>query len=248
MCHFDPQLRRNSKRADDSGINVPHVSDPDAQRSPAKIRGSEPIARDPDPDRRDSGGASRDAMREVAAGMPPEPRTFMRFAGLEHHGPRRLLNVFPDSALEPESIEDPGASPTPTPAASATSSVETQRSGTALESERTVLSGSRDTHRRTSFDRSRREPTAQTTFSIDEEQIALTEEPAVRMRVRSHAFTAALVAATFALLLVAGAGGAVWLWRDAVSRTILRWENIPVTPAPPAFDVPAAVPRIPPPD
>ena len=43
-------------------------------------------------------------MREVAAGMPPEPRTFMRFAGLEHHGPRRLLNVFPDSALEPESI------------------------------------------------------------------------------------------------------------------------------------------------
>ena len=68
------------------------------------------------------------------------------------------------------------------------------------------------------------------------------------MRVRSHAFTAALVAATFALLLVAGAGGAVWLWRDAVSRTILRWENIPVTPAPPAFDVPAAVPRIPPPD
>jgi hypothetical protein len=83
---------------------------------------------------------------------------------------------------------------------------------------------------------------------IDEELIAAADDDLAPPAGRSQAITAVLVAGAFALLVAGGAAGAVWLWRDAVSRTILRWENVPVAPADPVVDMPAPAPSIPPPD
>jgi general secretion pathway protein A len=45
--------------------------------------------------------------------------------------------------------------------------------------------------------------------------------------------TATAVAALLALMLL-GAAGAAWVFRDAVARTIALWERVPPAPAPPA--------------
>ena len=42
-----------------------------------------------------------------------------------------------------------------------------------------------------------------------------------------------LIVAAFALLVLAGAAGALWVSRDAVNRTILQWEQIPLPPGGP---------------
>ncbi len=56
-----------------------------------------------------------------------------------------------------------------------------------------------------------------------------------------------LIVAAFALLIAAGAGGALWVWRDAVNRAILQWENIPPPPRIPVRDLPAALAPVQPP-
>jgi hypothetical protein len=56
----------------------------------------------------------------------------------------------------------------------------------------------------------------------------------------------ALLAATFVLLMLAGAAGALWVWRDAVNRAILQWEQVPVPPVVPVRSLPAPIAPIPP--
>ena len=50
----------------------------------------------------------------------------------------------------------------------------------------------------------------------------------------------------FALLTLAGAAGALWVYRDAVARTIQQWENVPLPPGGPVPRLPAPLgsPRI----
>jgi type II secretory pathway predicted ATPase ExeA len=68
-------------------------------------------------------------------------------------------------------------------------------------------------------------------------------DPAAR---RPHAF-AWLVGAAVALLVLAGAGGALWLWRDAVNRAVLRWEHVPALPGSPPGILPAPIEPVTPP-
>jgi hypothetical protein len=89
----------------------------------------------------------------------------------------------------------------------------------------------------------RRPPTIFEAPALDVEAGAGLDEPADRPRVaRRLVFVAA-----FALLALAGAGGALWVWRDAVSRTILQWEGVPVPPAAPAAPLPAPIAPVEPP-
>jgi type II secretory pathway predicted ATPase ExeA len=57
----------------------------------------------------------------------------------------------------------------------------------------------------------------------------------------------AAFAAAFVLLVLAGAAGAAWVSRDAVSRTIQQWENVPPAPAGPKRSFVAPIAPIPPP-
>ena len=50
-----------------------------------------------------------------------------------------------------------------------------------------------------------------------------------------------LIVTAFALLVLAGAAGALWVSRDAVSRAILQWEDIPASPGSPARRLPAEI-------
>ena len=50
-----------------------------------------------------------------------------------------------------------------------------------------------------------------------------------------------LIAALFALLVLAGATGALWTSRDAVSRTLEQWEQIPLPPAAPVLRLPLPI-------
>jgi general secretion pathway protein A len=54
-------------------------------------------------------------------------------------------------------------------------------------------------------------------------------------------------AAAFVLLVLAGAAGALWVSRDAVSRTILEWQHVPPAPGGPIRLLPAPLAPIPPP-
>ena len=56
-----------------------------------------------------------------------------------------------------------------------------------------------------------------------------------------------LIVAIFALLVLAGAAGALWMSRDAVERTIQQWENIPQPPGGPIPRLPVPLAPIPPP-
>ena len=53
--------------------------------------------------------------------------------------------------------------------------------------------------------------------------------------------------AAFALLVLAGSAGALWLSRDAVSRTLLQWQNVPVAPGGPVRRLPLPIAPVPPP-
>ncbi len=55
------------------------------------------------------------------------------------------------------------------------------------------------------------------------------------------------LAAAFVLLVLAGAAGAIWVSRDAVSRTILQWEHVPPAPGGPIRLLPVPIAPIPPP-
>jgi general secretion pathway protein A len=55
------------------------------------------------------------------------------------------------------------------------------------------------------------------------------------------------LAAAFVLLVLAGAAGALWVSRDAVSRTILQWQHVPPAPGGPSRLLPAPIAPIPPP-
>jgi len=57
----------------------------------------------------------------------------------------------------------------------------------------------------------------------------------------------ALLTVVFVLLMLAGAAGALWVWRDAVNRAILQWEQIPAAPAGPVRSLPAPIAPMPPP-
>jgi type II secretory pathway predicted ATPase ExeA len=57
----------------------------------------------------------------------------------------------------------------------------------------------------------------------------------------------ALLAAVFVLLMLAGAAGALWIFRDAVNRVILQWEQVPLPPGAPARSLPVPMAPIPPP-
>ena len=55
------------------------------------------------------------------------------------------------------------------------------------------------------------------------------------------------LAAAFVLLVLVGAAGALWVSRDAVSRTILLWQHVPPAPGGPIPLLPAPIAPIPPP-
>jgi general secretion pathway protein A len=57
-----------------------------------------------------------------------------------------------------------------------------------------------------------------------------------------------LVVAVFALLVLVGAAGALWASRDAVNRTILQWEQMPLPPGGPVRPLSVPIAPIPPPD
>ena len=57
-----------------------------------------------------------------------------------------------------------------------------------------------------------------------------------------------LIVTAFALLVLAGAAGALWASRDAVNRTILQWEQIPLPPGGPVRQLSVPLAPIPPPD
>jgi hypothetical protein len=57
-----------------------------------------------------------------------------------------------------------------------------------------------------------------------------------------------LIVAVFALLVLAGGAGALWTSRDAVNRTILQWEQIPLPPGGPVRQLSVPIAPIPPPD
>ncbi|MCU1383123.1 MAG: family ATPase, partial [Acidobacteria bacterium] len=56
-----------------------------------------------------------------------------------------------------------------------------------------------------------------------------------------------LIAAAFALLALIGAAGALWVSRDAVSRTIEQWEHVPLPPGGPIRRLPVPLAPMPPP-
>ena len=58
---------------------------------------------------------------------------------------------------------------------------------------------------------------------------------------------AVLLVAGFALLVLAGAAGALWVSRDAVARTIQQWEQMPLPPGGPIRRLPVPLAPIPPP-
>jgi general secretion pathway protein A len=55
-----------------------------------------------------------------------------------------------------------------------------------------------------------------------------------------------LLWALLALLVLGGAAGALWVWRDAVNQAILRWENVPLPPVAPIPRLPVPLAPIPP--
>ena len=57
-----------------------------------------------------------------------------------------------------------------------------------------------------------------------------------------------LIVTAFALLVLAGAAGALWASRDAVNRTIQQWEQIPLPPGGPVRQLSVPIAPIPPPD
>jgi len=56
-----------------------------------------------------------------------------------------------------------------------------------------------------------------------------------------------LEAVAFVLLMLVGAGAALWVFRDDVRRTVLQWERVPPTPSAPRIpqSVPLRVPSVP---
>ena len=56
-----------------------------------------------------------------------------------------------------------------------------------------------------------------------------------------------LLVGAFALLVLVGAAGALWTSRDAVSRTIQQWQNVPLPPGGPVRRLPLPLAPIPPP-
>ncbi len=56
-----------------------------------------------------------------------------------------------------------------------------------------------------------------------------------------------LVAFALVALMSVGAGGALWVFRDTVARTIVQWENVPVPPSGPRPRLPMPLAPIPPP-
>jgi general secretion pathway protein A len=63
----------------------------------------------------------------------------------------------------------------------------------------------------------------------------------------SRVLRTALLAVVFVMLMLTGAAGALWLWRDAVNRAILQWEQVPQPPGEPARSLPAPIAPLPPP-
>jgi hypothetical protein len=57
-----------------------------------------------------------------------------------------------------------------------------------------------------------------------------------------------LIVTAFALLVLVGAAGALWASRDAVNRTILQWEQVPLPPGGPVRRLSVPIAPIPPPD
>jgi general secretion pathway protein A len=57
----------------------------------------------------------------------------------------------------------------------------------------------------------------------------------------------AVEALAFVLLMLVGAGAALWVFRDDVRRTVVQWERVPPTPAPPLIpqSVALRVPSVP---
>jgi hypothetical protein len=55
-----------------------------------------------------------------------------------------------------------------------------------------------------------------------------------------------ILAAGFALLVLADAAAALWVSRDAVNRTIQQWEQVPLPPGSPVRSLPPPIAPIPP--
>jgi len=70
--------------------------------------------------------------------------------------------------------------------------------------------------------------------------------PAIDLEPSSIARTA-LVAVVLLVLALAGGAAAMWVFRDAVARTILQWERVPAPPGGPALLKPVPLEAVPPP-
>ena len=64
---------------------------------------------------------------------------------------------------------------------------------------------------------------------------------------RPGALASLLIIVMFALLVIAGGAGAVWVFHDAVHRTIQEWEKVPLPPGGPIHRLPVPLAPIPPP-
>lgn len=64
---------------------------------------------------------------------------------------------------------------------------------------------------------------------------------------RQSLASAAVTAAALVLLALFGAGGALWVFRDAVARTLVSWQEMPPAPAPPILRKATPLVPIPPP-
>jgi general secretion pathway protein A len=64
---------------------------------------------------------------------------------------------------------------------------------------------------------------------------------------RPGALSSVLLVIVFALLVIAGGAGALWVFRDAVDLTIQQWESIPLAPGGPIRRLPVPLAPLPPP-
>jgi hypothetical protein len=63
----------------------------------------------------------------------------------------------------------------------------------------------------------------------------------------SQALRLALAGVAFMLLMLVGAAGAVWVFRDDVHRAVVQWSRMPPPPSAPPLPLtdPLPVPRLP---
>jgi hypothetical protein len=210
----------------------------DAEESEAAALSTSPVAPRPAPASQEISASRRsarviEAARALSAAAPTEP---------VESRPRPLLDLFPDWALMPDS--------TPSPAPPASGAVD---DGPRLPRPpvvaRRLESAAPSQHHAPTHETMTRGQQA-TALAIDD---ALIEAAADDLELQPQAegpglVGGLLISAVFALLVLAGAAGALWASREAVTRTIRQWEQMPLPPGGPIRQLPVPLAPIPPPD